>query len=85
MHAQVAVVTEDCTGTLAAFTRTGDPPRLNDIDPDVVAASRSTHPQFEHLADAWGEVNVVLGDARISLQRELDQLDELGSNQFDLL
>jgi hypothetical protein len=71
------------TGTVAAYTKPGDTLKFYEIDPDVVALSRSEHPQFRYLADARGKVDVVLGDARISLSRELEQHPE--GNRFDVL
>lgn len=58
-------------GTLAAYARAGDRLHLYEIDPDVVALARS---QFGYLpaAEARGaQVEVTLGDARLSLEREL--------------
>ncbi len=70
------------TGTIAAYTQAGDTLRFYEIDPNVVALSRGEHPSFRYLADARGKVDVVLGDARVSLQRELD---ETGPRNFDVL
>jgi hypothetical protein len=70
------------TGTVASYTKPGDTLRFYEIDPAVVALSRGEHPWFRYLADAYGKVDVVLGDARVSLQRELE---ERGSNAFDVL
>jgi hypothetical protein len=70
------------TGTIASYTQPGDTLRFYEIDPDVIALSRGAHPWFRYLAEARGKVDVVLGDARISLQRELD---ETGSHRFDVL
>jgi hypothetical protein len=69
-------------GTLAAYTRPGDVIRFYEINPDVVALSRGPDPRFTFLADARGTVEVVEGDARLSLERELAR----GAPQrFDLL
>ena len=62
-------------GTLAAYGRKGDEFRFYDINPQVVAIARS---QFSYLADTEAKVDVVLGDARLSLEREPPQ-------GFDLL
>lgn len=70
------------TGTIAAYTRPEDTLRFYEIDPDVVALSRGPAPLFRYLADARGKVDVVMGDARVSLARELAQH---GSNGFDVL
>jgi hypothetical protein len=58
-------------GTLAAYVRPGDAIRFYEINPDVIALSRGRSPRFTFLADAPGRVEVVEGDARLSLEREL--------------
>lgn len=58
-------------GTLAAYTRPGDAIRFYEINPDVVALSRGEDPRFTFLSDARGAVEIVDGDARLSLEREL--------------
>jgi len=62
-------------GTLAAYGRSGDRFRFYDINPQVLAVAGS---QFTFLADSAAAVDVVLGDARLSLEREPPQ-------GFDLL
>jgi hypothetical protein len=62
-------------GTLAAFGRPGDVFRFYEINPAVVHAAQ-TH--FTFLADSKAQIEVVLGDARLSLEREPKQ-------GFDLL
>ncbi|MEI7899446.1 MAG: fused MFS/spermidine synthase, partial [bacterium] len=62
-------------GTLATYARAGDTIRFYDIDPDVEHMAR-TH--FTYLANCKGNVEVVIGDARLSLEREPPQ-------QFDAL
>ncbi len=57
------------TGTLSAYGRPGDTVRFYEIDPDVVAIARQ---QFTYLVSTPANVQVALGDARLSLQRELD-------------
>jgi hypothetical protein len=59
-------------GTLAAHARAGDYLRFYEINPDVIALSRGRDPLFTYLADAPAEVDVVAGDARLALERELD-------------
>jgi hypothetical protein len=61
------------TGTLAAYAREGDSVRFYEIDPDVLRLSRGPEPFFTFLKDCPGEVEVVLGDARLSLEREPPQ------------
>lgn len=62
-------------GTVAAYCREGDICRIYEINAAVERLAR-TH--FTYLADAKGKVNVILGDARLSLERE-------ASNQFNVL
>jgi SAM-dependent methyltransferase len=54
-------------GTLAVYGRKGDSFRFYDINPQVVALARS---HFTYLSDTEAEVEVALGDARLSLERE---------------
>jgi spermidine synthase len=63
------------TGTLAAYGRKGDTFRFYDINPRVVAIARS---EFTFLSDTEAAVEVELGDARLTLEREAPQ-------GFDLL
>ena len=62
-------------GTLAAYGRKGDLFRFYDINSRVVALA---HSHFTFLADSEARNEVVLGDARLSLEREPAQ-------GFDLL
>jgi spermidine synthase len=67
-------------GTLAAYGRRGDRYRFYDINPQVVALARS---QFTYLGDSEATVEIVLGDARLSLEREPPQgLDVLAVDAF---
>ena len=58
------------TGTVACYGRVGDLFRFYEINPAMV---RIAHEQFSFLDDSQAEVEIVLGDARISLEREPDQ------------
>ncbi|HEV2064873.1 MAG TPA: ferrichrome ABC transporter permease [Thermoanaerobaculia bacterium] len=60
-------------GTIATFARLGDTVRFYDINPDVVRLSLGPHRVFTYVADCMGKVEVVQGDARLSLERELAQ------------
>jgi hypothetical protein len=60
-------------GTLAAWSLDGDVVRFYELDPEVVGLSRGEHPFFTYLCDARGEVSVVLGDGRLTLEREPPQ------------
>jgi len=55
-------------GTIATYSRPGDTYRFYEINPDVDWIARE---YFTHLKDAKGTLQVVLGDGRISLEREL--------------
>ena len=55
-------------GTLAAWGRAGDTYRFYEINPNVEPIARKW---FTFLADSKASTAVVLGDARIQLQREL--------------
>jgi SAM-dependent methyltransferase len=55
------------TGTLASFGRAGDYYRFYDINPLVIRLART---QFSFLRDSKAKVDVALGDARLSLERE---------------
>ena len=68
--------------TLAAYTRPGDVLRFYEINPDVIALSKGPDPRFTFLADAAGSVDVVEGDARLSLERELARGEP---QRFDVL
>jgi tetratricopeptide (TPR) repeat protein len=62
-------------GTLAAYGQAGDYLRFYEINPDVLRLARSP---FTYLSHCQGKLDVVLGDARLSLEREPAQ-------NFDLL
>jgi len=69
-------------GAQSAYNKAGDDFRFYEINPAVVDLAEGEGEFFSYLADAPGEVTVVLGDARLSLERELKR----GENQeFDLL
>lgn len=62
-------------GTLAAYGRGGDTLRFYDINPLVV---KIAHEQFTYLADCPSHIDIVLGDARLSMANEPPQ-------KFDIL
>ena len=62
-------------GAIAAYSRAGDLFRFYEIDPQVVEVALS---EFTFLNDSMARMEVVLGDGRLSLEREPDQ-------RFDLL
>ena len=62
-------------GTLATYGQRGDRFRFYEIDPDVVHMAKT---YFSYLGDSRARVEIVLGDARLSLEREAPQ-------RFDIL
>jgi hypothetical protein len=58
-------------GTLAAMGRPGDSYRFYEINPDVVKYCIGEKPVFTFLKNSQAGVEIVLGDARVSLDREL--------------
>jgi hypothetical protein len=62
-------------GSISALTRPTDRIRFYEIDPNVLYLAKT---QFTYLQDSPAPVEVVLGDGRLSLEREPPQ-------QFDLL
>ena len=63
-------------GTLAAYGRAGDYFRFYEIDPQVVALSRAQKPAFTFMKDSPAKIDVIIGDARLSLA------DEASDGQF---
>ena len=59
-------------GTLVAYARSGDEYRLYEINPVVVDLAQGRENYFSFLGDSKANITVVPGDARISLERELD-------------
>jgi spermidine synthase len=56
-------------GTLAAYGRPGDRFTFFEIDPQVVALSTAPTPLFRYLRDSKATIEIVGGDARLSLER----------------
>jgi hypothetical protein len=65
-------------GTLASYGRPGDLFRFYEIDPLDVRVAQGRYGYFSFVADSKARVEMVEGDARISLEREPSQ-------QFDVL
>jgi hypothetical protein len=66
-------------GTMAAWGRPGDTFRFYEINPDVERIARTW---FSFVSDSKAQAEVVLGDARVQLEREL----AIGrSGDFDLI
>ena len=67
------------TGTIAVYGAKGDIYRFYDINPGVVEIARR---DFSYLADSYATIEIPLGDARLTLERELR---ETGPQNFDVL
>lgn len=72
------------TGTLAAYGEKGDNYRFYDINPDVEQIAQR---RFSYLSDSPANITVVMGDARLSLERErqdgeLQNFDVLALDAF---
>ncbi len=63
------------TGTMAAYGEAGDRFRFYELDPAVINVART---EFSYLRSTPARVDVVLGDARLNLERE-------APNGFDVL
>lgn len=63
------------TGSIAAYGKPGDYLRFYDINPEI---RRVAMHEFSYLAECRGTAEIILGDARLSLERELPQ-------EFDLI
>ncbi len=62
-------------GTLAAYGKTSDYFRFYEINPQILAIAKNS---FSYLRDSPAKIDVILGDARLSLESETPQ-------QFDVL
>jgi hypothetical protein len=73
-------------GTLAALAHAGDVFRFYEINPDVyklsAPATAGQQPYFTYLRDSPGRIEVVPGDARLSLEGEANRGD---FQKFDVL
>jgi spermidine synthase len=67
------------TGTVASYGRLGDYYRYYEINPLVLGLA---HTQFFFLPDCKAKLEVAMGDARLSLERELQQG---AAENFDVL
>ena len=69
-------------GTLAVYGQPGDVYRFYEINPAVIQLAQGENNYFTYLADSRAKVDIVPGDARLSLE------EELGSGQkqdYDVL
>jgi hypothetical protein len=62
-------------GTLVSFTRPGDTVRIYEINPEIRRLAES---YFTYLQDSKAEIEIVMGDARLSMERDPPQ-------EFDIL
>lgn len=69
-------------GTLVTFANEGDYYRFYEINPSVVALSQGPDAYFTYLRDAVAKVDIIDGDARISMERELRDGE---AQRFDIL
>ena len=70
------------TATLAAYVRDIDTIRFYEINPAVPRLSAGPSPYFRYLSRCPGHVEVAMGDARLSMERELAEGE---SQRFDIL
>jgi hypothetical protein len=69
-------------GTSAALTQAGDTVRFYEINPKVISLAQGEGGYFSFLSDTPARVEVVEGDARISLEQELERGE---AQAFDVL
>jgi hypothetical protein len=69
-------------GTSAALAQAGDTLRFYEINPKVISLARGEGGYFSYLTDTRALVQMVEGDARISLEQELERGE---AQAFDLL
>jgi hypothetical protein len=81
-HAMRVGVLGEGIGTLAAYAQPGDAYTFYEINPAVVELAEGKAGYFSYVSSSAADVRTVLGDARISLERELA---EGGSQDYDVL
>ena len=69
-------------GTLASYGQPGDVYRFYEINPLIIQLAEGQGGFFSFLADSRAKIEIVLGDARLSLERELAIS---GSQNYDVL
>jgi hypothetical protein len=69
-------------GVMAAFARPGDRVRYYELNPKVIEISQGASPHFTFVRDSAGKVDTVVGDGRLSLERELIEGDPQGFDLF---
>ena len=79
LHKKVGVIGLGA-GTLAVYGLPGDTYRMYELNPEVIELAKS---EFSFMADSKAQVDTVLGDARLSLEREAPQaFDVLAVDAF---
>ncbi|HYX68664.1 MAG TPA: hypothetical protein VE825_06000 [Terriglobales bacterium] len=61
------------TGTILIYAAPGDYFRVYELNPAIVKLTQGPDPYFSYVRDARGATDIVLGDARLSLQAEADR------------
>jgi hypothetical protein len=69
-------------GTMSAWGRPGDYFRFYEINPAIIGVASDPNGFFTYLRDSAAKVDIVPGDARLSMEQELA---EGRSQQFDVL
>nr|MBC7245491.1 fused MFS/spermidine synthase [Chloroflexota bacterium] len=69
-------------GVITSYGQPGDIFRFYEINPDVIRIAQGKGGYFSFLADSQAHIDIIPGDARVSLERELV---DGGSQNFDLL
>lgn len=69
-------------GTVATYGLEGDEYRMYEINPDIIRLAEGEHDFFSFLSSSKARLTTIAGDARISLQHELDNGEHAG---FDIL
>jgi hypothetical protein len=69
-------------GTLAAYGQPGDVYRFYEINPLVIDLAKGKGGYFSYISDCQAQVEIVQGDARLSLENELAAS---GSQNYDVL
>lgn len=70
-------------GVLSAYARPGDVFRFYEIDPAIIRLAQNS-PWFSFLRNSKAKIEIVLGDGRISLERELEN-GQPPATPFDVL
>lgn len=69
-------------GTLASYGKQGDYFRFYEIDPAVIRISTGPQPFFHFVQDSHANVQIVEGDARLSMEQEANRRE---FQRFDIL